>query len=156
MQGKSTRTSFVKDRRGQAMVEFALVAPLLALFLYAIIQFGLIMYGFVTIQQAAHIGARDASLGDSVTTIGNAINAQVSGVGLSATATTASGTPRLSWEGSTGMSGSTATVAITVHYLYPVLIPIIGQNTIPLQQTVTLPQEDPPASQLTPSYGPVS
>lgn len=153
---KAGRTSIAQDRQGQAMVEFALVAPLLALFLYAIIQFGLVMYGFVTVQQAAHIGVRDASLGDSVTTIGNAINAQVSGVGLSATATTASGTTRLSWQGHTGTSGSTPTVAITVHYLYPVLIPILGEKTIPIQQTVTLPQEDPPASQLTPSYGPVS
>jgi Flp pilus assembly protein TadG len=47
---------------GQAMVEFALAAPFLALLLIAIVQFGLLLNNWVEVSQAARVGARNASL----------------------------------------------------------------------------------------------
>lgn len=48
--------------RGQAMVEFALVLPILALLLLLAIDFGRVFFGWVGLQNAARIGANYASL----------------------------------------------------------------------------------------------
>ncbi len=142
---------FGKD--GQAMVEFALVAPLLLLFLYAIVQFGLLFYGFITVEQAAKIGVRAASLGESAAQVGQAIDQQISGIGLSASATTsdsysppspyASTNYRLVWAGYATTAGSTPAVIVDVAYRYPILIPFFGTQAIEIQQQYTMAQEDP-------------
>ncbi len=53
-----------KDRhsRGQGMVEFALVLPLLALLLLLAIDFGRVFFGWVGLQNAARIGANYAAM----------------------------------------------------------------------------------------------
>lgn len=48
---------------GQAMVEFALALPFLAILLFAIVQFGFVLSNYVEVSQAARVGARKASLG---------------------------------------------------------------------------------------------
>lgn len=50
-----------KPRRGQALVEFAIVALLMYLFLAAILTFGFLFYSAQTVQQAADLGARELS-----------------------------------------------------------------------------------------------
>ena len=47
-----------RGRRGQAMVEFALVAPLLVLLIFGTIDIGRAVFAFSTISQAASVGAR--------------------------------------------------------------------------------------------------
>jgi Flp pilus assembly protein TadG len=47
---------------GQAFVEFALVLPLLALLLMAILQFGLAFHNYLAITDAARVGARAAAV----------------------------------------------------------------------------------------------
>jgi TadE-like protein len=47
-------------QRSQAIVEFALVAPLLLLLLFGIVDFGRIIYIYVTLNQAVHEGVRTA------------------------------------------------------------------------------------------------
>jgi Flp pilus assembly protein TadG len=49
--------------RGSAMVEFAIVATLLFTLVFGIIEFGLMMKDYLTLNQAAREGARSASLG---------------------------------------------------------------------------------------------
>jgi Flp pilus assembly protein TadG len=49
------------SRRGQALVEFAIVAIALYLLLAAILTFGFLLYGAQTIQQAADFAAREIS-----------------------------------------------------------------------------------------------
>lgn len=53
-----------KDRhsRGQGMVEFALVLPLLALLLLLAVDFGRVFFGWVGLQNAARIGANYAAM----------------------------------------------------------------------------------------------
>jgi Flp pilus assembly protein TadG len=48
--------------RGQTMVEFALVAPILCLLLFAIIQFGALYSNYVTLTDATRAGARKAAV----------------------------------------------------------------------------------------------
>lgn len=50
------------NNRGASMVEFALVAPLLFLLLFGIIEFGVIMYDQVALRNASREGARQAAL----------------------------------------------------------------------------------------------
>jgi Flp pilus assembly protein TadG len=47
---------------GQALVEFALVLPLLALVLFGVIQFGIAFNNYVTLTDAVRAGARTASV----------------------------------------------------------------------------------------------
>ncbi len=46
--------------RSQSLVEFALVAPVLLLLLFGIIDFGRVIYTYITINQAVNEGARTA------------------------------------------------------------------------------------------------
>ena len=50
----------MKRQRSQSMVEFALVAPLLLLLMFGIVDFGRVIYIYVTLNQAVNEGARVA------------------------------------------------------------------------------------------------
>ncbi len=47
---------------GQTMVEFALVLPLLAVLLLAIVEFGVVFHDYVTVTDASRVGARKAAV----------------------------------------------------------------------------------------------
>ncbi|WP_037913708.1 TadE/TadG family type IV pilus assembly protein [Sulfobacillus thermosulfidooxidans] len=145
------------DHHGQALVEFALVLPLLLLFLFAIIQMGFLFYGFISIEQGARIGVRAASLGESSNQIGCAIYQQVNS-GLfpsntavywtatyynnnsSSNASQTSDSKDSSPSGST--SSSTPTVVLRVSTSYPLLLNIPGfGKTVPMSQQYTMVQE---------------
>lgn len=49
---------FKKNEKGQTIVEFAIILPILLIVVMGIIQFGLIFLGFATISNAAREGAR--------------------------------------------------------------------------------------------------
>lgn len=53
---RESRTS-----RGQSMVEFALILPILALFLLLAVDFGRVFFGWVAVQNASRIGANQAA-----------------------------------------------------------------------------------------------
>lgn len=56
---------FFRNEKGQSLVEFALVIPLLLLILMAIIEFGFLFNSYLVISNASREGARLASLGGS-------------------------------------------------------------------------------------------
>lgn len=49
-----------RGQRAQSLVEFSLVAPVLLLLLFGVVDFGRALYYYVTLQQAANEGARVA------------------------------------------------------------------------------------------------
>jgi Flp pilus assembly protein TadG len=51
------------SQRGQALTEFALALPILALLLFAVIQFGIVFNNYVTLTDATRAGARKAAVG---------------------------------------------------------------------------------------------
>ncbi len=53
----------VKDHKGQTMVEFALVLPLLLILLMGTIESGRILYSYLIITNAAREGARAGAVG---------------------------------------------------------------------------------------------
>lgn len=50
----------MKSQRSQGLVEFALIAPILVLLLFGIIDFGRVIYVYATLNQAVNEGARTA------------------------------------------------------------------------------------------------
>src|SRR5919206_1635610 len=50
------------DERGQTMVEFAIVLPVLCLLLFGAIQFGILFNNYVTLTDAVRAGARKAAV----------------------------------------------------------------------------------------------
>lgn len=62
----------IKSERGVAAVEFALVAPLLVILLFTIIEFSLVLYDKAVITNASREGARYGSVHDPSGTVDNA------------------------------------------------------------------------------------
>ena len=63
-----TRRGHIQSESGQSAVEFALVVPLLLVVLLAIVEFGIAFSNYVTLTDAARVGARKAitiRLGDA-------------------------------------------------------------------------------------------
>lgn len=52
--------SFIKSQRSQGLTEFAIIAPVILLLTFGIIDFGRALYLYITLQQAANEGARVA------------------------------------------------------------------------------------------------
>jgi Flp pilus assembly protein TadG len=57
----SRRRNIFRNDRGQTMVEFALVAPILCVVLFGILQFGALYNDYVTLTDATRVGARKAA-----------------------------------------------------------------------------------------------
>ena len=55
------------DERGQTMVEFAIVLPILCLLLFGAIQFGILFNNYVTLTDAVRAGARKAAVSRQIT-----------------------------------------------------------------------------------------
>jgi Flp pilus assembly protein TadG len=55
------------DERGQTMVEFAIVLPVLCLLLFGAIQFGILFNNYVTLTDAVRAGARKAAVSRQIT-----------------------------------------------------------------------------------------
>ena len=60
--------SYVKNRRGQAMVEMALALPVLILLLLATMEFGRVLHDLLVVTQAAREGARSMAVNEGSTT----------------------------------------------------------------------------------------
>lgn len=140
-------------RRGQALVEFVLVLPMLLLFLAGIFDFGMGLYTQMTIVNAAREGARIATIDPDPSTIPQVVTASVQGAatGLSAGNLTVTATcvPIVS----TSCDFNSATdsqqgdaVSITVTYPYswimPIYIPFLNarlfQGPLTLSSTVQM------------------
>jgi Flp pilus assembly protein TadG len=50
----------IRSEQGQSLTEFALALPILALLLFAVIQFGIVFNNYVTLTDATRAGARKA------------------------------------------------------------------------------------------------
>lgn len=58
----TSRRSDTADERGQTMVEFVIVVPVLLMLLFGVIQFGIVYNNYLTITDATRIGARKAAV----------------------------------------------------------------------------------------------
>ncbi len=67
--GDEMRRLLKKRSEGQALVEFAIVLPLLLLLVMGIIDFGLMMQQYLTLNHGAREGARLAAVGGSASDV---------------------------------------------------------------------------------------
>jgi Flp pilus assembly protein TadG len=132
-------------RRGQSLVEFALVVPILAVLLMSILQIGLLFFAQVGLTNAAREAARNASA-IPVTTAADALTASNSYYGRLTNSSTGflrrnvgfyspgalvtTGSPRtqICYYKFTDATASTSIMArVRVEYSHPLFIPLISQ-----------------------------
>jgi Flp pilus assembly protein TadG len=76
----------IRTENGQTMVEFALVLPVLCLFLFGVIQFGILFNNYITLTDAVRAGARQAAVsrnlgaGDAIAAAQLAVRDSASGL----------------------------------------------------------------------------
>jgi len=108
----------IRSQQGQTMTEFALVLPVLALILFAVIQFGIVFNNYITLTDATRAGARKAAVSrqdaNHDSDVVSAIRSSASG--LSASKLTVP-PPRSNWN-----SGDDVTVTAS----YPYSISLLG------------------------------
>ncbi len=118
----------MKSQKGQSLVEFALVLPLLVLLIFGIIDFSRIFHAYLTIDHAGREAARAASIGKDDTAVINTAVTDASSIGL--TTSRVKPTP-------TGTRSSGTNVTITITYPITFLTPVIGDIVGPLTLTDT-------------------
>ncbi|KKK36318.1 hypothetical protein WQ57_19710 [Mesobacillus campisalis] len=104
----------MKSEKGQSLVEFALVLPILILVLFGIVDFGRVFHTYLTIDHAGREAARAASIGKTgpeaeqvAVNSGGSINLTTAHVNVT-----------------TGASGTDARVVID--YPFSFITPVIG------------------------------
>lgn len=106
-----------KGERGQSLVEFALIVPLFLLLVFAIVDFGMGFYSWITVTNAAREGARVGVVGADSATITQRVNdtsGALAGPNLTVTVTNASD--------QNGDSGEE--VSVEVVYRYELITPV--------------------------------
>jgi Flp pilus assembly protein TadG len=117
------RLPHLRSERGQALVEFAFVLPLLAGLLLGIVQVGMVLNNYITLTDAARVGARKAiavrlggvTAADATQTVRDSAGA-LNQANLTVTVTDSD------WNA----PGSQITV--TASYPYSIVIPLLGLN----------------------------
>jgi Flp pilus assembly protein TadG len=56
------RNADIAEEKGQTMVEFVIVVPVLLMLMFGVIQFGIVYNNYLTITDAARVGARKAAV----------------------------------------------------------------------------------------------
>ena len=108
----------LKNERGQSMVEFAIMLPLLILIVMGILEFGMMMNSYLGINNAAREGARLGIVGGTDTQIQNIILS--TSPSLNSQYLTIVITP----DNLSRKSGDT--LKVTLHYNYHLTVPIIS------------------------------
>lgn len=108
----------IHNQKGQSLVEFAIIVPILLLIVMGIFQFGMMLNAYLTIENVSREGARIGIIGSSDAEINSAIIASSSN--LDPLKLTVSITP----DEASRKSGDTLTVKVT--YNYELTIPIIS------------------------------
>ncbi len=138
-----------RDRRGQTIVEFALILPIFILLLVGIVDFGRAVYANSTIQNAARQGVRAAIVDQNVTVIeAEAIEHAVS-LGIDGTDVDVN---FLDPDYTTGDCTTTPDVGciveVEVRYVYTAATPVLGRivGTINMSGSSRQPIESQNAS----------
>ena len=116
-------------KRGQAMVEFALVLPILLIILMGIMEFGLVFHEYLVVTHAAREGARVAVLGGTDAEINATVTSAADSIDRGALTTTIAPGVRV--------RGQQVTVQVTntVPLITPLFSAIFPQNPFPVSGT---------------------
>ena len=133
---KVFNTRIIKNFKGQALVEMALVLPIILLVIMGMVEFGRIFNAYLIVTNASREGARIAIVGGTDTDINNSIinttnTLRQEDMSISITPVIASRTRG-------------AQVTVTVHYYLEMICPIISgviPNPFPINSTTVMRME---------------
>ena len=127
-----TIRAILKKKRGQAIVEFALILPVFILILLGIMEFGLVFHQYLVVTAASREGARVAALGGSDAETLTMVN--TSAVSINAGQLTTTITP------ANRVKGQTVSVQVTnpVTIRAPLIAQIFPQNPFPVTGTTIM------------------
>lgn len=108
----------LKNEKGQALVEFAIILPILLLIVLGILQFGMLINSYLTISNSAREGARLGIVGGTNTDIQNVI--------LKTSPNLDSKSLLISITPSNGSRNSGDTLTVKITYNYNLTVPIIS------------------------------
>lgn len=117
---------FLRDERGQAMVELALVIPLLLVLFMGTVEFGRIFHSYLVITNASREGARVAVLGGSDTAVSDRVGQVTAGLDSA----------RLQTSVAPGSRKSGDMASVTVKYEVLLIFPLFDAfipNPVPIQ-----------------------
>jgi Flp pilus assembly protein TadG len=117
---------------GTALVELALVAPVLIVMLFGIMEMGRVLHSVVLVTNAAREGARRGSVGDSDSQIRTTISTYVQTSGLKPAQLT-TGITR-------STSGGRPEIRVTLTYAQDLLVPTLRllPNPLPITGTTVM------------------
>ncbi|OGS70228.1 MAG: hypothetical protein A2Y96_00535 [Firmicutes bacterium RBG_13_65_8] len=127
------RRKIMRNRRGQALVELALVIPVLLALVLGIVEFGRLFSAYMTIQHAAREGARLGVLGATDAEILSRVYANSPTLDLAQLSVTVSPGFTLRTPGSI--------LTVSVAYSFQVMVPIIDTllgSTVPVAAVVSM------------------
>ena len=105
----------VASERGQTLVEFALILPIIVILLFGIIDFGLMLNHRITLQHAVREGARYAAVHDGCTDIQDRTKDRAG------SAISDRNTVSVSYEQNPAPGGSTVTVSAPFDWQFPLM-----------------------------------
>jgi Flp pilus assembly protein TadG len=108
----------LRNQKGQALVEFVIILPVVLLMILGIVQFGMMLNSYLSITNAVREGARVGIIGSTDTEIRGAV------IGTSPSLQPGSMTISITPSENTRNSGDTLTVSID--YNYQLTVPIIS------------------------------
>lgn len=107
-----------EKRKGQSLVETALVLPIILLLLTGIVDFGLLFNSYLVVSNASREGARSAAIGSTDAQIKATIN------NVASTLDTTRLTITISPDQAARVTGNS--VSVTVAYGYSMITPVIA------------------------------
>ena len=118
--------SYLKQNRGQAIVETAIVLPVIVLILFAILEFGIVMNQYLVLTAAAREGARTAAVSDDTAArkaVDDAV-ASISNIGLQV---------NITYPGGNREQGKSVTVTVSkpIEVTTPIIKDIIDSTFAP-------------------------
>lgn len=108
----------LKNNRGQAIVELAILLPVLLLILMSIFEFGRVFNAYMIISHASREGARAGSVGNTDT--------QIEAVISDVTPTLNSGNMTITIVDSGGSRNRGDSITVTINYSIDLITPLVG------------------------------
>lgn len=114
----------MRSQKGQSLVEFALIIPVLVFLLLGIVDFSRILHAYLTIDHAGREAARAASIGKA--------EGEAEQIGKNAGSSIKLANPKGTVSVKTASSGGNATVTITypITFITPMFGSIVGPITL--------------------------
>ncbi|MDH7576899.1 MAG: pilus assembly protein [Bacillota bacterium] len=125
--------ALVPGTRGQALLELALILPVLLLLVFGIIEFGRVFHGYLVVTQAAREGARVGVVGGTDEEIGTTVEQVAASLDASRL--------QINVDPPEGMRVRGESLRVEVNYSVPLVVPLIAElapNPFPLTAAATM------------------